>query len=262
MNNKKWNGKIWEGVYANFNEAPGESDVFDMSNWLIKQKNQLNKRINLKNFEKNVEISSFSESRDYCLPLIVAMESNEKSISVLDFGGGLVGTYLETLASIPYKEDNIEFLIIEKPEICKIGREIFGNDHQINFSTSLPTYKTEIDIIHLGSSLQYIDDWIGLLSDLSKFKAKYMIFADLPAADIDSFVTIQNYYGNKIPVRFWNLSEFISSIENFGYKLIFKTRYIKDSPKKHGASDIDSIKRCFDCNHRLGYFSQLVFRLN
>jgi len=142
------------------------------------------------------------------------------------------------------------------------GREIFDGNNKIQFFTELPSFDTSIDIVHLGSSIQYVDEWTKLLNDLSKYSAKYLIFADLPAAEIDTFVTIQNYYGNKIPVRFWNLKEFISTVEDLGYKLVFKARYIKDNPKKHGSNDIDSINNCFDNNYRLGHFSQLVFRLS
>jgi putative methyltransferase (TIGR04325 family) len=261
MSNNEWNGKIWEGVYNSFEEAPGEKGVFNMSFWLDKQKNQLDKKLDLVNTEKKVEISSLAESREYYLPIIIGIESCKKSIKVLDLGGGLASSYLETLSALPNQE-NVEFLIVENPSICKMGNEIFSEDSKIKFHVKLPLYDANIDIIHLGSSLQYMEEWEKILIDLSKYKAKYLIFADLPAADIDTFVTIQNYYGNRIPVRFWNLKEFITVVENLGYQLAFKARYIKDNPIKHGTHDIDSIKICFDNNYRLDYFSQLVFRLN
>ena len=78
-----------------------------------------------------------------------------------------------------------------------------------------------------------------------------MVFSDLPAGDINSFVTIQNQYGDKTPVRFWNLQEFINVVESLGYRLVFKSRFINDY--------IDAMKY-FDEAYRLKYFSQLIFK--
>ena len=261
MKNKKWNGKIWDGVYSNFKEAPGDIGVFDMEHWLTNQKNQLEKKIDSINSKSATEIPSIGESRDYCLSLIIAIESYKKTLKELDFGGGLAGSYLESLSTISNRE-NLEFVIVENSAVCKMGSDFFAEDSRINFYEKLPSLDNNFDIIHLGSSIQYIDDWVKLIQDLGKYNGKYLIFADLPASDNDTFVTIQNYYGSKIPVRFWNIKEFITTVESFGYRLVFKARYIKDSQKKNGFNYIDSINNCFESNYRLSYFSQLVFRSN
>ena len=62
---------------------------------------------------------------------------------------------------------------------------------------------------------------------------------------------LKNQYGDKTPVRFWNLQEFINVVESLGYRLIFKSRFINDYI---GAMEY------FDEAYRLKYFSQLIFK--
>jgi len=143
MTQNKWHGKIWEGVYKNFEEAPGETGVFNMSHWLLKQKDQLNKKIDLIERETNVEISHLAESRDYYLSIIIGIESYKKTIKVLDFGGGLASSYLEALSTIPNKE-NVEFLVVENPEICKMDVRYLMEIIKFNF---LPSYHRLIQVL-------------------------------------------------------------------------------------------------------------------
>jgi len=249
----KWNGKIWEGVYKDFDEAPNETGFFDKEKWLKQEESACFKKIKLLKDEKKSDISLLTESNDYCLPVVLSMLDNNTSekITVLDFGGGLASVYHETLEMLPSKE-NIKFIIVENSGICQKGNNIFVSDSQIEFTTEFSN-DFQVDLIHAGSSMQYVNDWTGLLDIFGQYRPKYMIFSDLPAGNIDTFVTVQNQNGEKIPVRFWNLQEFIDSVESIGYRLVFKSRFINGY--------IDAMK-FFEKKHRLEYFSQLIFKLN
>ncbi|MDG2252934.1 MAG: methyltransferase, TIGR04325 family [Methylophilaceae bacterium] len=252
---KKWNGKIWEGVYESFYEAPKNTDFFNKRKWLEQEESKCDKKRRLFNNSDNSYISKLALTNDYCLPSILStMLTKNEVITVLDFGGGLGSLYYETL-ELTVNKKNIRFIIVENNSICSIGNDFFNADSNVEFLTELPKLKNDhkINLIHAGSSMHYVDDWKKLLDIFAKYQPKYMIFADLPAGDIETFVTIQNQYGDKAPVRFWNLKEFVDIVEDKGYELIFKSRFVNPY--------IDAMQH-FDKRHRLEYFSQLVFKLN
>ena len=252
----RWNGRIWEGVYKKFAEAPNDSGYFEKEKWLKQEEDKCNKKI--KTLKQRVVsssggISELAESKEYCLSIVISMMDSSKQISVLDFGGGLASIYFETIEKIVGK--NIKFFIVENGSICKKGSELFKDDKKIEFLTVLPEQNknTAIDIVHAGSSMHYVDDWIDLLDKFVEYRPKYLVFSDLPAGDINTFVTIQNHYDDKIPVRFWNLSEFVNAVEYRGFKLIYKTRFINGYIK---------YMKYFDKKYWLEHFSQLIFKLN
>ncbi|MBI4031692.1 MAG: hypothetical protein HY370_08430, partial [Proteobacteria bacterium] len=83
------------------------------------------------------------------------------------------------------------------------------------------------DIVHLGSTLQYIDDWRKLLTDLAtQFQPDFFVLSDLLVGDMPSFVTAQNYYGQTIPARFINVGEFLDFwAEKMPYRLVYRSLY-------------------------------------
>lgn len=248
-------GKIWDGIYKNFAEANDHqidirTEVWDNSIWMKKQLSQQNESIHKLNTGKI--ISELAVTKEYCLPLILStMYEKFSEIRVLDFGGGLGSTYLPLISMLP-EDFNFKFTIVENEALCESGNELFKDDKKIQFSAHMPLNE-KFDIVHLGSSMQYVENWQELINDFYKMKPRYLIFADLPAGDIETFVTNQNFNGTKIPVRFWNVAEFISETEKFGFKLLMKSRY---------HSNYLSAMKFFPEKYQLNYFSQLIFGLN
>jgi putative methyltransferase (TIGR04325 family) len=245
-------GKIWDGIYKDFKEANKNginiaAEVWDNQLWMDKQI-LIQKQAIEKSNKKN-SISELAFSHDYCLPYILStMNGKVIEQQILDYGGGLASTYMPVKSMLPpnYK---FKFTIVENEVICIKGNEIFKNDKKINFVNYLPLNQ-KFDVIHLGSSMHYVEDYKKLFKDFYKIKPKYLIFADLPAGDIQTFVTNQNFNQKKIPVRFWNLQEFIKELEEIGFKLIIKSRY---------KSNYIEAMKSFPKKYRLEYFSQLVF---
>ena len=95
-----------------------------------------------------------------------------------------------------------------------------------------------------------------MLERFARARPEFILFADLPAGDIKTFVTSQMFHGKRIPVRFWNLGDFVSSMNGHGYELAFKARY----RGYYLAADAELPTENFDIDHRLSYFSQLIFR--
>lgn len=245
-----WDRVIWSGVYCKFSDVKGEEGFSESEKWLDKQLVKVSgARDRLNTIDS---ISDLAQTQDYVLfSYVVSMHTIRKDspVRILDFGGGLACTYLPLIAMLP-DSSLIEYVIVENTEICDEGNKFFDLDKRITFKTDIPEFD-KFDIVHAGSSMHYVDDWIGCLERLSSLNATWLIFADLPAGDIETFVTTQHYYGRKIPVRFWNIHEFISNVQQFGYNLAMKSRY---------KSDYLEEMYLFDEKYKLNYFSQLVFR--
>ena len=212
--------KIWEGIYSTFDEAPVDDKVFNSDKWLKKQVKTIS------NILQEETIAPIS--RNYPLTSVVAMFlRNNKSIKVLDYGGGLGKEYLNLINSINSRF-KIEFTIVETDEIVKQGRVLFKDDSNINFSEKIPEEKNVFDLIHVGSSLQYVEDWREFISRLVSLGPEYLLLSDVLAGDIPSFVTVQLYYGENIRVQFLNKKELFSFLREFEYELILEELYDGD----------------------------------
>lgn len=77
----------------------------------------------------------------------------------------------------------------------------------------------------MNSVLQYIADWELLLSQLLGLQPKFILLDDVPAGDIPTFATIQNYYKSTLPYWFFNVNEIITFFESYDYILGYKSKF-------------------------------------
>lgn len=246
---------IWEGVYNEWEDAPDIDGAFNSSKWLDDQASLA--RHELVNFSDfHGLISPNAKSHDYILPTVLAMAGNDHDdLKILDFGGGLASSYLPTITSLP-NGDAIEFHVVESQGICEKGREIFPEGMNLFFHTDLPG-DGHYDVIHAGRSFQYVDNWRGLLRSFAELTPKYLVLAGILAGDIEPFVSLQNYYGYKVRVRFLNLDELIREAEMVGFHLLSKSLHVSKRLGKAGPLPMDNIPEA----HRLEYPCQLLFEL-
>jgi len=121
---------------------------------------------------------------------------------------------------------NYAYYIIESTEICNLGNEIFSDHHNIFFSPHVQDLSLEkVDILYMNSVLQYIVDWKTLLNYLLNMKPDLFLLDDLPAGDIPTFATAQNYYSSKLPYSFFNVADIITCVESYDYTLEYKSKY-------------------------------------
>jgi putative methyltransferase (TIGR04325 family) len=151
-------------------------------------------------------------------PLASVIQLYKKRLTVLDFGGGLGQGYLEVRRVLANPTD-IEYHIIENEKTCEEGRALFSEDPHVIFYSQLPKFLSTFDLVYLGSSLHYIDDWKATLSQLISYQPEHILIHDLPAGDFKTFATGQNYYESVIPCWFFNLDEVIQTLLGLGYKL-------------------------------------------
>lgn len=202
---------IYDGIYKNFDAAAGSGLGFLSDSWIDSSKTKL---LDLLSGKKDFLV------KQNMLPFLVPAIFKRK-VKILDFGGGIGITY--AMVSRLVKNIFIEYHIVDNERICKEGRIIFKSDSRVIFHSELPKLNG-VDIVHIGSSLQYIDDWVAQLKYISAYKPTYFIFDDLHAGNIPTYATLQNYYGSKIPCWFFNLNEVIETMKKLQYKLAFESK--------------------------------------
>ena len=219
-----FNSPIWEGVYQSFDDVPVQGLGFDSETWIGNSLKKINKLS--EDAATNVPLAPVSNYRESLLPLLSSLVYSEcRKVRILDFGGGLGFTYFQTIYGLP-EHAGIEYHIVERESTCQTGRQFFGNTHDsLIFYSELPALEKSFDIVYSSSALQYIEDWKLLLSRLCVLSCQYLLLVDVPAGKIPTFVSAQNYYESKIPIRFFNIDEFLSQVSSYGYHLIFNSVY-------------------------------------
>lgn len=210
---------IWEGVYRSFEEAGGNIDGFTEL-WVERSTEKARRLI------EEARAPGFIPSTGYALPLVAAMvQARRGCVSILDFGGS-VGLSFPSIAAALSDPNEIEMVIVDNESICRAGRNVFAGDQRIRFHVQPPAIP--FDIVHCGSSIQYVSDWAAAVRELTTAaQPAYLIFDDVPAGNIETFVSLQNYYDKKIPHWFFNAREFIETVtRETGYELCYKARYV------------------------------------
>ena len=246
---------IWEGIFEKFPDDDPDK-VFEDEQWI---ENISTKALqNIQKLESGRIISHTAVKHEYPLSTLVAMLISESSsiINILDLGGGLGATYVQVFAVTPSPE-RFKYYIIETKSVCKRGLEIFSEYSNIYFQTELPKPTSNTyDIIHAGSSFQYIKDWKQMLIQFSQYQPQYIVFGNLLAGEINTFITYQNYYGKKIPVRFFNLNEILGELYLLGYKLIYKSLLVHNI-----LGEVQSLPTMnFPEQYRLDYGCNLILK--
>lgn len=250
--------KIWEGIYPSFAAAACDAAGNGFSGHTYQQRSNIAIRECLSAVQRKQSVPLFHKQRSTYLPPLVAMLSSQNAkVKILDFGGGLGIGYLTLFESIPGANDLVEYLIVELPEICEEGKRLYEELSPIEFTSDLPDSQ-QLNLIHSSSAIQYIEDWSGLLRKLAGYGAEYILLSDVFAGEIDSFVTLQNYYGSRIPHWFLNLDELVDTLTGTGYTLKMKT---VATSKRLGVEDVLPMKH-FPPKHQLEHSLHLLFNKN
>lgn len=243
---------VWEGVYGTFAEAKGDQNVFNDTTWV---KRAEEKAIALRARYANAVGPQLS-TQDYCLPVLAAVcAATSHRLRILDFGGALGFSFFPVRAALP-AATNLAFHIVEQPALARVGRELLADEQGLFFHDDLSAVDGPIDIVHSGSVLQYLDDWRRILRRLCQFKAPFLVLDDLLAGDIETYASLQNYYGRKIPCWFWNLDDFIDEVRACGYAPIFQTRFVARILDRTGPLPMEN----FPVGRRLQHAVNVIFR--
>ncbi len=236
---------IWEGMYNSFQEAPSNGSGFHGEIWINKSLEKIT-TIKKEFYEKGC---SFSCGNNYVLPVVISTLYADK-IKILDVGGG-VGFDYYTVSNSLYSNQDFEFHVLDVEEICLAGSHFFKEESNIIFHSTLPENINTFDIIHLGSSLQYIEKWKYFLRKLCDLSPEYIVFTDLLAGNFNTFTSTQKYYNSKIPVYFFNIDEIISLLNENRYKLIYKSKHLATIRGVEQKLPLENFPKKFRLDHSL-----------
>jgi len=249
--------KIWKGVFANFNEIQDTENIYESERWLESNLDRSRKVIdNEGHFTYRSKIA-----RDYPLKMAVlaALESKVK-ISVLDVGGGYGKNVMEIQSTFLDIESRIDFYILENSvliDFYKMNIKLPKNFYFIQNISEIEKLQAGIDVLHFGSVIQYFQNLKVELGDiLQTSRPKWIVFSDLMAGDIETFVTVQNYYDSKIPFRFVNFEELNKLVGDWGYKLFVKEFY------EHDSTSVYFPQKGFDKKYQIDNSMNVIYRLH
>ena len=140
-------------------------------------------------------------------------------------GGG--ATYIDCLSSIDMGWVN--YYVHDLPETMKMGRKMFSEPQGINtlntirFVDDISEIDT-IDIVCLGSVLQYLPDYTATLLSIIDKQPGYFFITDNFMGKYSTFATAQvNMPGRRIACWIFQLEEIVLLFGNNGYRLVYKS---------------------------------------
>ncbi len=208
--------KIWQGKFKNFKSAKKKliGKGFSGDKWIKEQINNFEKCEEFFNNKKNIPHKLTYRYRGF-LNILKKIKVNDK-LNILDYGGGYGLGYFYIKKNLKIKFD---YTVCEIPSLVKI---LSKKTKKYKFITKLN--QKRYDFINCCSVLQYINNWKLTIKQFAKVEPKYLYFSDMFIGNIKSYVTLQNYYGNKIPHWFLKYDEFNEEVVKNGYKLISTTK--------------------------------------
>ena len=156
------------------------------------------------------------------LPLLISLIKIQKeTVSVLDFGGGMGISYIDCLQSIG--PDGLEFHIVDLEDVQEKGKQIFEKKYNVRFYSDIALIG-RIDVVHIGGSLQYIDNYRSLMKRLIELEPGFIFFTNTPMGKAPTYATAQvNMKGLRIPCWIFQLDEIVELMGKSGYRLVYKT---------------------------------------
>lgn len=224
MSAKPQQDSIWSGVYDRFDQVPQGTRLFDTELWSDKQKERL--AASLSALSSQDTIPELARSRDYPLATFMAAALQyQDTLRLVDCGGGLGQTFIDAIAKIPAAKERISCIIVETPAVLAAVPDSLA-DLPVTFAPDIDSIQGGADILHLGSTLHYIEDWRGFFtSAIARLSPRTIVLSDLLVGDIPSFVTAQGYGDRIVPVQCINIGEFLTFWGRTDYELSYRSHY-------------------------------------
>ena len=155
------------------------------------------------------------------LPTLLSMHPGQ-SVSVLDVGGGLGVSFIDLMFSLPGKP--VLVTVMELPETAARGRGLFRDHKGLSFIDTFPGPGAKFDVIYFGSSLQYFEDYRGILGQAMDLNPGLVVIADTTMGEGATFVAAQvNMAHRVIPRMVFNLPEVVGMFVSNGFGLLHKS---------------------------------------
>ncbi len=212
---------IWSGVHRNFSDVPTEGDGFVHPRWVEKSIYLL---------ENASRAVTANPSAEYPVAdAIIGAWNGVDAVQVLDIGGNLGQLALDVCRRLPGVRT--AWTVLERDDLLAVVRDRAELPRDVEFHTSLDDLGGRFfDVLHLGSVLQYFEDWQQQLTNLVELHASpacWIAISDAMAGgNIESFVTRQAYYERGLAMHFLNLDDLLHHLRALGFDLILLEPYL------------------------------------
>ena len=147
----------------------------------------------------------------------------KKDSNIIDFGGGLGGTYINNRDLFNTAWEG-KYCIIEQPDFCAYGKELSKKYNlPLAFALSFSKSKIDADIIIFSSVLQYVKDWEAVVSDALSISPEIIIVDRQPFSKDNPVLCVQDNAGfYKSPVSYpcWLLNKDLFIGQFYGYRSV------------------------------------------
>ena len=245
--NKQQFPVIWNGVYETYEEAKINEVSLDSSRWIERIKEQLNNyRKEVEKFGRMALPPRLSE-----LPMLCSLI---KPKQIVDLGGSSGWLYDYMLNSI--ENSAVErYVIIEIEEIVEQMEKSGLHSGPVNYEKNTKSLDC-VDILYANSVLQYINNDDLFMGMVDELKPDFVLVEDFLGGEFDDYYTIQNYYENRIPVKFRNRGKFVDNVIVKGYELLLSKPYPSLIHEKISMFPMESLPE----NRRIRYSETMLFK--
>jgi putative methyltransferase (TIGR04325 family) len=229
----------WEGIYQRLSDVPSQGGAYQDAGLVAAIREMTRREL------ERPQVTG----ENLLLPMLVEMIAREKTpVTVLDFGGGMGIARAQVMGAASHGP-SVRFTVVENETIAREGRALHPAG-AIDFVTGVPAAMPDLDILHVNSALQYVDDYRGLLLRLCALRPAWVLLVRLSAGDLPTFATAQtNLPGSSVPYWFIDIREILDLLGSQGYELVLR-----------GLSDRTYDQSSFPATHRLGRTANLLFR--
>jgi putative methyltransferase (TIGR04325 family) len=133
------------------------------------------------------------------------------SLRVIDFGAALAAPYIFLIDSLG-DTSILDYCVVELPRVCEAGRQTFQSYPRIRFEQTFPMETFVPDIVYTNGAIQYVRNYKQAIETLSSYNAPFILFGELPAGDIPTFVSAQTNVSGDLPAWFFNLKEIVDMV--------------------------------------------------
>lgn len=208
---------IWNGIYDAFpSAADAVAPAFDGAHWLERQ---------VASAEQMVQAASESapepDNDSYFEGLMTGFLSARRGpVKVVDFGGSLALAYLQLRKSCRLI-DRLSWTVVEAKPLCGAGKA-FAARHRLAHLDFVPDIGQmhAFDVFFARNAFHYTRDWRKLIRIIAERGPELIVLRGVIAGTTPTFCTMQNYYGQQIPVWFFNETELVRSFGESGFELM------------------------------------------
>lgn len=223
----------FQGVYDSLEDAKSlTSNGYEDTNWIENMYHEAKEQLHeVEQKSTSLPIAKPGSRHHELLPFLLATISSNKEIyNVVDVGGGFGVSYINSMIYTNISK-KIKFHIIETLPMYTKGKELFKENDNIYIYHSIPKDLQNIDVINIGSALQYVNNYSNYLQELLSMKPTYLLLTDHFMGEMKTYTTKQiNMPGVEIAYQIFNLQEIVEIIAKQGYTLVYQSTNYQDHP--------------------------------